>query len=62
MGEECGASELSTALLTAFLWSQRRLPPMPSWSTRMKQRLLLLVASDTRDLDPIAVAAAALLR
>ena len=32
------------------------------WDPRMKQRLLLLVASDTRDLDPVAVAAAALLR
>ena len=32
------------------------------WDPRMKQRLLLLAASDTRDLDPVAVAAAALLR
>ena len=32
------------------------------WDPRMKQRLLLLVASDTRDLDPVAVTAAALLR
>jgi formate dehydrogenase subunit delta len=32
------------------------------WDPRMKQRLLMLVASDTRDLDPVAVAAAALLR
>ena len=32
------------------------------WDPRMKQRLLLLVASDTRDVDPVAVAAAALLR
>ena len=32
------------------------------WDPRMKRRLLLLVASDTRDLDPIAVTAAALLR
>jgi formate dehydrogenase subunit delta len=32
------------------------------WDPRMKHRLLLLVASDTRDLDPVAVAAAALLR
>jgi formate dehydrogenase subunit delta len=31
------------------------------WDPRMKQRLLLLVASDTRDLDPISVAAASLL-
>ena len=31
------------------------------WDPRMKRRLLLLVASDTRDLDPVAVAAAALL-
>lgn len=31
------------------------------WDPRMKQRLLLLVASDTTDLDPISVAAAALL-
>lgn len=32
------------------------------WDPRMKHRLLLLVASDTRDLDPVAVTAAALLR
>jgi formate dehydrogenase subunit delta len=32
------------------------------WDPRMKQRLLMLVASDTTDLDPISVAAAALLR
>ena len=32
------------------------------WDPRMKQRLLLLVGSDTRDLEPIALAAAALLR
>ena len=32
------------------------------WDPRMKRRLLMLVASDTRDLDPVAVAAAALLR
>ncbi len=32
------------------------------WDPRMKRRLLLLVASDTRDLDPVAVAAAGLLR
>jgi formate dehydrogenase subunit delta len=32
------------------------------WDPRMKQRLLLLVASDTRDLDPVALNAAALLR
>jgi formate dehydrogenase subunit delta len=32
------------------------------WDPRMKQRLLLLVAADTRDVDPVAVAAAALLR
>jgi formate dehydrogenase subunit delta len=32
------------------------------WDPRMKQRLLMLVASDTKDLDPISVAAAALLR
>jgi formate dehydrogenase subunit delta len=32
------------------------------WDPRMKQRLLLLVASDKGDLDPISVAAAALLR
>ena len=32
------------------------------WDPRMKQRLLMLAASDTRDLDPVAVAAAALLR
>jgi formate dehydrogenase subunit delta len=31
------------------------------WDPRMKRRLLMLVASDTRDLDPVAVAAAALL-
>ena len=31
------------------------------WDPRMKQRLLLLVASDTTDLDPVAVTAAALL-
>jgi formate dehydrogenase subunit delta len=32
------------------------------WDPRMKQRLLMLVASDTKDLDPISVAAATLLR
>jgi formate dehydrogenase subunit delta len=32
------------------------------WDPRMKQRLQLLVASDTRDLTPVAVSAAALLR
>ena len=32
------------------------------WDPRMKQRLVLLVGSDTRDLEPIALAAAALLR
>jgi formate dehydrogenase subunit delta len=32
------------------------------WDPRMKRQLLLLVASDTRDLDPVAVAAAGLLR
>jgi formate dehydrogenase subunit delta len=32
------------------------------WDPRMKQRLLLLVASDTTDLSPVAVSAAALLR
>ncbi|MFG1929050.1 formate dehydrogenase subunit delta [Mycobacterium sp. NPDC048908] len=32
------------------------------WDPRMKQRLLMLAASDTTDLDPISVAAAALLR
>jgi formate dehydrogenase subunit delta len=32
------------------------------WDPRMKQRLLSLAASDTRDLDPVAVAAAGLLR
>lgn len=32
------------------------------WDPRMKQRLLLLVASDTTDLDPVSVAAAGLLR
>ena len=32
------------------------------WDPRMKQRLQVLVASDTRDLDPVSVAAAALLR
>ena len=32
------------------------------WDPRMKQRLLVFVASDTRDLEPVAVAAAALLR
>jgi formate dehydrogenase subunit delta len=32
------------------------------WDPRMKQRLLMLVASDTRDLDPVSVAAAGLLR
>jgi formate dehydrogenase subunit delta len=31
------------------------------WDPRMKQRLLLFAASDTKDLDPVAVAAAALL-
>ncbi|HZX56380.1 MAG TPA: formate dehydrogenase subunit delta [Ilumatobacteraceae bacterium] len=32
------------------------------WDPRMKQRLLLLVASDTSDLHPVAVSAATLLR
>ena len=32
------------------------------WDPRMKRRLFELVDSDTRDLDPVAVAAAALLR
>ena len=32
------------------------------WDPRMKQRLLLLVDTDTTDLDPVAVTAAALLR
>jgi len=32
------------------------------WDPRMKQRLLMFVASDTTDLDPVAVTAAALLR
>ena len=32
------------------------------WDPRMKQRLLLLVASDTTDFEPVAVAATALLR
>jgi len=32
------------------------------WDPRMKQRLLLFVASDTTDLDPVSVAAAGLLR
>ena len=32
------------------------------WDPRMKQRLLLLAASDTTDFDPVAVAAAGLLR
>jgi formate dehydrogenase subunit delta len=32
------------------------------WDPRMKHRLLLLVDSDITDLDPISVAAAALLR
>jgi formate dehydrogenase subunit delta len=32
------------------------------WDPRMKQRLLLLADSDTRDLTPVAVSAAALLR
>jgi formate dehydrogenase subunit delta len=32
------------------------------WDPRMKQRLLLFVASDTTDLNPVAVTAAALLR
>jgi formate dehydrogenase subunit delta len=32
------------------------------WDPRMKQRLLLFVASDTTDFDPVAVAAAELLR
>jgi formate dehydrogenase subunit delta len=32
------------------------------WDPRMKRRLLLLVASDTRDLDPVALSAASLLR
>jgi formate dehydrogenase subunit delta len=32
------------------------------WDPRMKRRLLLLVASDTTDLDPVAAAAAAQLQ
>lgn len=32
------------------------------WDPRMKQRLLMLVASDTTDLTPVAVTAASLLR
>lgn len=32
------------------------------WDPRMKQRLLMLVASDTSDLTPVAVTATALLR
>ena len=32
------------------------------WDPRMRHRLILLAASDTRDLEPIALAAAALLR
>jgi formate dehydrogenase subunit delta len=32
------------------------------WDPRMKRRLLLLVASDTKDLDPVAAAAAALVQ
>ena len=32
------------------------------WDPRMKHRLLLLVDSDTSDLTPLAVSAAALLR
>ena len=32
------------------------------WDPRMKQRLLMLVASDTTDLTPVAVSAASLLR
>ncbi|HEX4558527.1 MAG TPA: formate dehydrogenase subunit delta [Mycobacterium sp.] len=32
------------------------------WDPRMKKRLLLFVAADTTDLDPVSVAAAALLR
>jgi formate dehydrogenase subunit delta len=32
------------------------------WDPRMKQRLLLLIASDTSDLDPVAQDAAGLLR
>jgi formate dehydrogenase subunit delta len=32
------------------------------WDPRMKQRLLLFVASDTTDLNPVAVTASALLR
>ena len=32
------------------------------WDPRMKQRLLLLAASDIRDLDPVAVAATGMLR
>ena len=32
------------------------------WDPRMKRRLLLLADSDPRDLDPVAVIAAALLR
>ena len=32
------------------------------WDPRMKQRLLLFVASDTTDLDPVAITAASLLR
>ena len=32
------------------------------WDPRMKRQLLMLVASDTKDLEPVALAAAALLR
>ncbi|HTI74605.1 MAG TPA: formate dehydrogenase subunit delta [Mycobacterium sp.] len=32
------------------------------WDPRMKQRLLLLAASDTRDFNPVAITAAGLLR
>ena len=32
------------------------------WDPRMKRQLQLLVASDTTDLNPVALAAAALLR
>jgi formate dehydrogenase subunit delta len=32
------------------------------WDPRMKQRLLLLAASDTSDFTPVAISAAALLR
>jgi formate dehydrogenase subunit delta len=32
------------------------------WDPRMKRRLIELVATETEELDPVAVAAAALLR